>query len=215
VLGPSAGAILDVFHLNRSDDDAPNDVGQRAGRHRPAVRRLKPPEVGAALIKRIDKEEGDEDERELAIDAVKEFRMVEAVPVLLKQLRNGKANGMVRGKAAQALARCNAKETLPEIIALARLQDNDFRHLLIPAMGRPRLERRHPGNPKGSQGPGYVGPCRDGARPSSSWTPAKRWTISFPCCRWMMKTSARRRRAGSAMRAGARGRKPCSRRSPG
>jgi len=100
----------------------------------PSARRLKPADLGAALIKRIETEALDEDERDLAIDAVKEFRISEAVPALLKVLRNAQATGIARGKAAQALARCNAKETLPEIIALARVPESDLRPYLIPAM---------------------------------------------------------------------------------
>jgi len=100
----------------------------------PAVRRLRPPDLGPALIKRIENEAGDEDERQLAIDAVGEFRIAEAVPVLLKNLRNREADGLARGKAAQALARCGAKEALPEIIALARDTDLGFRSNLLSAM---------------------------------------------------------------------------------
>jgi HEAT repeat protein len=100
----------------------------------PAARRLRPPDLAAALIKRIDSEGGDEDERQLAIDAVKEFRIQAAVPVLLKNLRNKEGDGLGRGKAAQALARCNAKEALPEIIALAHDKDLGFRTNLLAAM---------------------------------------------------------------------------------
>jgi HEAT repeat protein len=100
----------------------------------PAVRRLRPPDLGPALIKRIESESGDEDERQLAIDAVGEFRITEAVPVLLKNLRNKEADGLARGKAAQALARLSAKEALPEILALARDTDLSFRSILLSAM---------------------------------------------------------------------------------
>ncbi|HVR84314.1 MAG TPA: HEAT repeat domain-containing protein, partial [Planctomycetota bacterium] len=100
----------------------------------PAVRRLRPPDLGAALIQRIQNEEGDEDQRQLAIDAVKEFRITEAVPVLLKNLGNKDVDALARGKAAEALARLGAREALPEIITLARDKECGFRTNLMAAM---------------------------------------------------------------------------------
>jgi len=100
----------------------------------PAARRLRPADLSAVLIKRIENEEGDEEERDLAIDAVKELRITEAVPTLLKVLRNGPAPVLTRGKAAEALARCNAREALPDVLALARQPETGFRANLFAAM---------------------------------------------------------------------------------